>query len=77
MITKVYWATWHRELGKLAMDVLGPEAEIAESFPYELTRLQAMYLFVRSDTIYGGSNEIQRNLISERALGMPREPRPS
>jgi alkylation response protein AidB-like acyl-CoA dehydrogenase len=34
-----------------------------------------MYLFTRSDTIYGGTNQIQRNIIAERALGMPREPR--
>ena len=75
-ITKIYWATWHRELGKLFMDVMGPEGEIAEAFPYELSQLQRMYLFVRSDTIYAGSNQIQRNIISERALGLPREPRP-
>jgi len=77
MITKIFWATWHRDLGKLAMDVMGPEAEIAEGAPYELGPLQRMYLFTRSDTIYAGSNEIQRNIISERALGMPREPRPA
>jgi alkylation response protein AidB-like acyl-CoA dehydrogenase len=77
MITKIYWATWHRELGKLAMDVLGPQSEIAESLPYDLTLLQRLYLFTRSDTIYAGSNEIQRNIISERALGMPREPSPA
>ena len=75
MVTKLHWATWHRSLGKLAMDVLGPEAEIADKFPYGLNRLQRMYLFTRSDTIYGGSNQIQRNIISERALGLPREPR--
>jgi alkylation response protein AidB-like acyl-CoA dehydrogenase len=75
MITKLFWATWHRELGKLAMDVLGPEAEIAAGAPYELTPLQRMYLFTRSETIYGGSNQIQRNIIGERALGLPREPR--
>ena len=75
MVTKLHWATWHRDLGKLALDVLGPEAEIAEDFPYSLTRLQRMALFVRSDTIYGGSNQVQRNIISERALGMPREAR--
>jgi alkylation response protein AidB-like acyl-CoA dehydrogenase len=34
-----------------------------------------MALFVRSDTLYGGSNQVQRNIISERALGMPREAR--
>ena len=75
MITKIFWATWHRSLGKLAMDVLGPESEIAEEAPYELTKLQRMYLFTRSDTIYAGSNQIQRNIISERVLEMPREPR--
>jgi alkylation response protein AidB-like acyl-CoA dehydrogenase len=77
MITKIFWATWHRELGKLAMDVLGPEAEIAEGTPAKLTPLQRLFLFARSDTIYGGSNEIQLNLIAERALGLPREPRPA
>ena len=75
MIYKLYWATWHRNLGKLAMDVLGPESEILDGGPYELNRLQSMYLFTRSDTIYGGTNQIQRNIIAERALGMPREPR--
>ena len=75
LIYKLYWATWHRNLGELAMDVLGPEAEICESAPYNLSRLQSMYLFVRSDTIYGGTNEIQRNIIAERGLGMPKEPK--
>jgi alkylation response protein AidB-like acyl-CoA dehydrogenase len=75
MIGKLFWASWHRRLGKLAMDVLGPEAEIAAGPPYELTRLQRLFLFTRSDTIYAGSNQIQRNLIAERALGLPREPR--
>jgi len=76
LITKIFWATWHRSLGELAMDVLGDEAEIAEGWPYALSGLQRLFLFTRSDTIYGGSNQIQRNLISERALGLPREPRP-
>jgi alkylation response protein AidB-like acyl-CoA dehydrogenase len=75
LIYKLYWASWHRALGELAMDVLGPESEILEAAPYQLTRLQSMYLFVRSDTIYGGTNEIQRNIIAERGLGMPREPK--
>jgi alkylation response protein AidB-like acyl-CoA dehydrogenase len=75
MIYKLYWATWHRNLGRLAMDVLGAEGEVLEAAPYELSRLQSMYLFSRADTIYGGTNQIQRNIIAERALGMPREPR--
>ena len=74
-IYKLAWSTWHVELGKLAMDVLGPEAELLAGAPYELTRLQALFLFTRADTLYGGSNEIQRNIIAERALGMPRDPR--
>lgn len=77
MIYKLYWASWHRNLGKLAMDVLGPEAELLSAEPYELSRLQSLFLFTRADTIYGGTNQIQRNLIAERALGMPREPRGS
>ena len=75
LIYKLFWASWHRSLGELAMDVMGPECEILEGGPYELSRLQAMYLFVRSDTIYGGTNQIQRNIIAERGLGMPKEPR--
>jgi len=75
MISKLFWATWHRDLGKLAMDVMGPDAELAQGEPYDLTGLQRMFLFTRSDTIYAGSNEIQRNILSERVLGLPREPR--
>jgi len=75
MITKLYWATWHRSLGKLAMDVLGAQSEIADTLPYGLNRLQRLFLFTRSDTIYAGTNQIQRNIIAERALGLPREPR--
>jgi len=73
LVYKLHWASWHRNLGKLAMDILGPESEICASGPYELTRLQSMYLFTRSDTIYGGTNQVQRNIIAERGLGMPRE----
>ncbi len=75
MIYKLYWSSWHRNLGKLAMDVLGPDAELLEAAPYELNKLQSLFLFTRADTIYGGTNQIQRNIIAERALGMPREPR--
>ena len=75
MLSKLYWATWHRNLGKLAMDVLGMESEIGDKLSNELSSLQKLFLFTRSDTIYAGTNQIQRNIISERALGMPKEPR--
>ena len=77
MIYKLYWSSWHRNLGKLAMDVLGPESELIDVAPYELSKLQSLFLFTSADTIYGGTNQIQRNLIAERALGMPKEPRGS
>jgi alkylation response protein AidB-like acyl-CoA dehydrogenase len=72
-VSKLQWASWHRDLGELAMDVLGPEGELLEGAPYELTPMQRLFLFSRADTIYAGSNEIQRNIIAERALGLPRE----
>jgi alkylation response protein AidB-like acyl-CoA dehydrogenase len=75
LIYKLYWAIWHQQLGELAMDVLGDEAAVLEGAPYQLGPLQRLFLFTRSDTIYGGSNEIQRNIIAERGLGLPREPR--
>ncbi|MDH3726734.1 MAG: acyl-CoA dehydrogenase family protein [Myxococcales bacterium] len=75
LISKLYWSNWHRDLGKLAMDLLGPEGEMLEAGPYELTPMQKWYLFSRADTIYAGSNQIQRNIIGERGLGLPKEPR--
>ena len=73
-ISKLFWGTWHRDLGNLALDVLGPNGLIGEALPYELTLEQKLFLFTRSDTIYGGSNEIQRNVLAERVLGLPKEP---
>jgi len=72
---KIQWATWRRNLGELAMDVLGQAGEIAEDDRYEWPMLPNLFLFSRADTIYGGTNQIQRNLIAERGLGLPREPR--
>ncbi|MCO5974490.1 acyl-CoA dehydrogenase family protein [Actinoallomurus soli] len=71
-IAKLYWSEWHRRLGELAVTALGDEALIAEAGPYELSDLQRLYLFSRADTIYAGSSEIQRNIIAERTLGLPR-----
>lgn len=75
LIYKYYWSNWHRNLGKLAVDVLGAEADFPSDDP--ITRpLQQLFFFSRADTIYAGTNEIQLNLIAERGLGMPREARP-
>jgi alkylation response protein AidB-like acyl-CoA dehydrogenase len=72
MITKLYWATLHRDLGELAMAVLGPEGLVEEGGG--LGALQRLFLFSRADTIYAGTNEIQRNIIGERAIHLPKEP---
>jgi alkylation response protein AidB-like acyl-CoA dehydrogenase len=71
-IAKLYWSEWHRRLGELAVTALGEEVLIGEAEPYGLNDLQRMYLFSRADTIYAGSSEIQRNIIAERTLGLPR-----
>ena len=72
---KIQWASWRRDLGELAMDVLGQGGEISDHAEYEWDTLPNLFLFSRADTIYGGTNQIQRNLIAERGLGLPREPR--
>jgi alkylation response protein AidB-like acyl-CoA dehydrogenase len=72
-VSKLLWAHWHRELGELAMQVRGT-ASLVEG-PDGLDEWQRMFLFTRADTIYGGSDEIQRNIIAERTLGLPREAR--
>ncbi|MGA3148984.1 MAG: acyl-CoA dehydrogenase family protein, partial [Acidimicrobiales bacterium] len=74
-IMKLYWASWHRRMGELAIDVMGPAGVVTEGFPYELDEFQRTFLFSRSETIYGGSNEIQKNIIGERVLGLPPEPK--
>ncbi len=72
---KIQWATWRRGLGELGMDVLGQAGEVTDNLDYEWDMLPNLFLYSRADTIYGGTNQIQRNMIAERALGMPREPR--
>jgi alkylation response protein AidB-like acyl-CoA dehydrogenase len=73
-IFKLAWATWHRTLGEVAMDVAGASGLTAGS-GYDLDEHQRLFLFSRADTIYGGSDEIQRNILAERVLGLPKEPK--
>jgi acyl-CoA dehydrogenase len=78
MIGKLYWANLHQDMGEVAVDVMGADAMIIED-RYDahepLGAAHRLFMFSRSDTIYGGSDQIQRNVIGERALGLPREPR--
>ena len=70
-VSKLLWANWHRDLGALAMDVMGKAGMTVKDGDFD--QWQRLFLFSRADTIYGGSNEIQRNIIAERVLGLPRE----
>jgi alkylation response protein AidB-like acyl-CoA dehydrogenase len=77
-IGKLYWTNWHRNLGETAMDVLGADALVVEhegGGDYKLDDLHQEFMASRAETIYAGSSEIQRNIIGERVLGLPREPR--
>ncbi|MDX3646298.1 acyl-CoA dehydrogenase family protein [Streptomyces sp. MB09-02B] len=79
-VAKLLWGRWHRRLGELAMEVRGAEAAVgprewSAAEPYALEPFQQLFLFSRADTIYGGSDEVQRTIIAERVLGLPREPR--
>ncbi|WP_281258836.1 acyl-CoA dehydrogenase family protein, partial [Streptomyces reticuliscabiei] len=71
---------WHQRLGELAVLVRGAGAGVGPSdwtpsAPYELDAAQHLFMFSRADTIYGGSDQIQRTIIAERLLGLPREPK--
>ncbi|GAA2242384.1 acyl-CoA dehydrogenase family protein [Streptomyces indiaensis] len=79
-VAKLLWAGWHQRLGELAVLVRGARAAVgpvdrSASTPYELDAFQHLFLFSRADTIYGGSDQIQRTIIAERVLGLPREPK--
>jgi alkylation response protein AidB-like acyl-CoA dehydrogenase len=79
-VAKLLWGGWHQRLGELAVLVRGASAAAgpetwSPSAPYELDVDQHLFLFSRADTVYGGSDQIQRTIIAERVLGLPREPR--
>jgi alkylation response protein AidB-like acyl-CoA dehydrogenase len=73
-IGKLLWSEWYKRTMEIAMDVLGPYARIAEGAPDELRTRHWLnqYLTSRAPTIYAGTSEIQRNIVAERVLGLPR-----
>lgn len=67
-VNKVWWSELDVALHETALDLLGPQAEVASAWTDG-------YLFSLSGPIYAGTNEIQRNIVAERILGLPKEPR--
>jgi alkylation response protein AidB-like acyl-CoA dehydrogenase len=69
-INKVFWSQWDITTHETALDLLGADAELAQRQPSG--NWLGGYLFSLSGPIYAGTNEIQRNVIAERLLGLPR-----
>ncbi len=69
-MVKVFWSELDVELHEIALDLLGPHAELVDG---EFAHWMKGYQFALSGPIYAGTNEIQRNVIAERVLGLPRK----
>jgi alkylation response protein AidB-like acyl-CoA dehydrogenase len=71
--TKIAWSEYHRRLGEIAMQILGPDGLIRpQGDGYRISRWQRVFLESRGETIYAGTSQIQRRIIAERILGLPR-----
>jgi alkylation response protein AidB-like acyl-CoA dehydrogenase len=75
-VSKLLWSEYHKRLGEIAIGIEGTDALIRpEGENYPTTEWQNVFLASRAGTIYSGTSEIQRGIIGERALGLPKEPR--
>jgi hypothetical protein len=72
-LVKLFWSELDVRLHELALDLLGPRAELVDG---EFAPWMKGYQFALSGPIYAGTNEIQRNVVAERVLGLPRSPAP-
>jgi alkylation response protein AidB-like acyl-CoA dehydrogenase len=88
---KMFWSEMHRDAMELALDIFGPAAMLVDTGPaigswpgagrdkrregYPVSPMMSAFFFSRSETIWGGTSQIQRNIVGERVLGLPKEPR--
>jgi alkylation response protein AidB-like acyl-CoA dehydrogenase len=76
-INKMFWSEYARDLGEWTMNLRGAHAMIrpdGDGDGYALDRWQSEFLGSRSGTIWGGTAQVQRNIVGERVLGLPKEP---
>jgi alkylation response protein AidB-like acyl-CoA dehydrogenase len=74
---KLMWSEYHLELGAIALDIAGEQILVRPEGPgYPVDEWQDAFLVAHSGTIYAGTSDVQRNIIGEQVLGLPREPRP-
>ena len=74
-VNKLFWSEYHKRFGEIAVSVVGSGAMVRPDGPgYQTDEWQDVFFASRSGTIYSGTSQIQRNIIGERALGLPRDP---
>ena len=89
---KMFWTEMHQDAMELALDIHGPGAMLIDGGPatvswpgaardtrrdgYPASPMMSTFFFSRSETIWGGTSQIQRNIVGERVLGLPKEPKP-
>jgi len=88
---KMFWSEMHQRAMELALDIFGPQSMLVDAGPedgswpgvarmdrrpgYPVSPMMTSFFFSRSETIWGGTSQIQRNIVGERVLGLPREPK--
>ncbi len=88
---KMFWSEMHKAAMELALDIWGAESMLIDAGPetgswpgaqrerrrpgYPVSPMMSAFFFSRSETIWGGTSQIQRNIVGERVLGLPKEPK--
>ena len=88
---KMFWSEMHQRAMELALDVFGADSMLIDTGPasgswpgalrdrrrdgYPVSPMMSAFFFSRSETIWGGTSQIQRNIVGERVLGLPKEPK--